>query len=169
MILVCSEFNDGRIAVIGIGNSQTLEHIKAISNSLDVPFIKINWNKYDDEYSKLKDNETSEESLDNSQEINLHPSSIKITEAIIDLVYHYNWEYITILYQESIGLDRIQHLLNIPRLRTPFSDKYRVDVRQLSKDTSSWIYLLKDIKLKGSSHIIVDIEPYYLNQFVRQV
>lgn len=98
----------------------------------------------------------------------MHPSNIRICDAIIDLVFYYNWEHITVLYEETIGMDRIHHLMNIPRLKSFNSDKYRIDVRQLGSNLSTWIFLLKDIKLKGSSHIIVDIQSRNLKYFIQQ-
>lgn len=36
----------------------------------------------------------------------------------------------------------------------------------LERDHSKWIYLLKDVKMRGSSHFIVHIEPEFINEFV---
>jgi hypothetical protein len=105
---------------------------------------------------------------------------------IIDLINYYKWEYVTILYQESNGLNRIEDLIKLSRKigtgslgstsssssssssYTNNNAKFRVQVRQLSSDVSKWIYLIKDVKLSGSSHIIVDIQTKYLNKFLEQ-
>ncbi len=54
-------------------------------------------------------------------------------------------------------------------LTAVFNSKFRLQVRQLNSDPKQWIYMLKDVKLSGSSHIIVDIETKYLNLFLEQV
>lgn len=102
---------------------------------------------------------------------------------MIDLIEYYKWEYVTILYQESTGLSRIEDLIKLPRrppqLRSPnrtnmavhlnLNNKVKLQVRQLSSDVRKWINLIKDVKLSGSSHIIVDIQTRHLNKFLEQV
>ena len=158
--------NEGRVAVIAIGNSEALNQLQIIANSLDVPFLSIKWNSYDREYNVYFDHEESMHgNVQLIQETNLHPSALKLSEAIYDFVLHNNWRFVTILYQESLGLDRIQGLINMPATNS----KIRLQVRQLSHNVHDWIYLLKEIKLSGSSHIIVDIETQYINDFIDQV
>lgn len=100
-------------------------------------------------------------------------------KAIIDLIEYYKWEYVTILYQETTGIERIEDLVRMQREygQQPYSsnpygqnqpNKLRIQVRQLSKDVDKWIYLIKDVKLGSSSHIIVDIQTKYLNDFLKQ-
>ena len=45
----------------------------------------------------------------------------------------------------------------------------RVRVRQLGADVTKWTQLIRDLKASGTSHIIVDIETQYMNEFIRQV
>jgi hypothetical protein len=164
---VCTELHEGRLAVIGLGNSPTLDHLSSIATSLGIQYIEIKWENFDE---NRQDELLSDFDFLNNP-INMHVPSFKIIDTIVDLIYFYRWEYVTILYQESIGLDRIQELVRIPdRLVLPSSaDKFRVQVRQLSSKVSDWVYLMKDVKLSGSSHIIVDIETRYLNDFIKQV
>lgn len=99
-------------------------------------------------------------------------------KAIIDLIEYYKWEYVTILYQETTGIERIEDLVRMQReyghqsYSNPYGqnqqNKLRIQVRQLSKDVEKWIYLIKDVKLGSSSHIIVDIQTKYLNNFLQQ-
>ena len=100
--------------------------------------------------------------------MNIFPPANKHIEAIIDLINHYKWEFVTILYQESLGPNRVEELIRLPS--SLFNEnKFRLQVRQLSTDIDKWIYLIKDVKLSGSSHIIVDIENKYLNRFLQLV
>ncbi len=72
------------------------------------------------------------------------------------------------MYQESLGPNRVEELIRLPS--NIFNEnKFRLQVRQLSTDIDKWIYLIKDVKLSGSSHIIVDIENKYMNRFVQLV
>ncbi len=129
--------------------------------------------KYDDEDNFTEQDETDTEVLDidentNKFSVNMHTPSSKIMNAIVDLIDYYKWEFVTILFQESLGLEHIQNLIRIPSVIN-IEKLSRTNVRQLSGDINEWGYLLKDIKLSGSSHIIVDIETKYINEFIRQV
>lgn len=96
-------------------------------------------------------------------QINLYPPSHKLMKAILDLVTYYNWDYVTILFQEFDSLSRIEDLIRLQKKSR--NEKLRLTVKQLGPDVKKWIYLLKEIKLSGSSHIIVDIHAKYLNKF----
>lgn len=192
--IVCSDLRDGRIAVIGIGNNPTLSHIETITTTLKIPYIAINLNtkslknkKIDHDFEMVnyaRFNQTSDDAVesenydstvddDENEENNkfllhMHTASLTLMNAIIDLVQHYKWDYVTILYQETLGLEHIHDFVRQSSFTN--TDKlFRVQVRQLSKNINEWIYILKDIKLTSSSHIIVDIETKYLREFVRQV
>jgi len=47
--------------------------------------------------------------------------------------------------------------------------KCRIRVRQLGAEVSKWTNTIKDLKTSGTSHIIVDVETKYMNEFIRQV
>ena len=112
-------------------------------------------------------------------------------KAMIDLIEYYKWEYVTILFQESTGIHRIEDLIKLPRrpssrlhtragssgghmhhhqspIHLNLNSKIKLQVRQLSSDVKKWINLIKDVKLSGSSHIIVDIQTKYMNKFLEQ-
>lgn len=174
--------NEGRLAVIGIGNNPTLYHMETIATSLQIPYIAIKWyenyelevrqTKFDDEevtHTELDENYQNIYDDDlNSTSINMHTPSSRIMNAIIDLVGYYKWDYITILYQESLGLEHVKDLIRLPSI-AHIDRIFRTQVRQLGENVNDWVYLLKDVKLSGSSHIIVDIETKYVNEFIRQV
>lgn len=164
----------------------------SIADSLKIPFISIKWENEEEENSIIaqvtsllssrssseheeEDEESDDESVEYKRDynkinqINLHPPSHTIVNAIIDLITFYKWEFVTVLFQESTGLDRIQDLLRLPgRKQNGVENKIRLQVRQLGKDVSKWIYLIKDVKLSGCSFIIVDIEDKFMNKFLDQ-
>jgi hypothetical protein len=169
IIIVCNELAEGRIAIIAIGENPAFMHIHAIADSLKVPYISIKWDSLEEENAIIA--AATQASADGERQINqvnIHPPAYKLMKAVIDLIDYYKWEYVTILYQESTGLDRIEDLIRLPR-RSINDNKLRLQVRQLSSDINKWIYLIKDVKLSGSSHIIVDIQTRYLNKFLEQV
>ena len=113
-----------------------------------------------------------------SNKINIHPPANKLIKAYIDIIELYKWEYVTILFHESSGLNRLDDLFKIPKNMSLFnefsnqntlSNKFRVIVKKLSSDQSLWFDLINEVKLSGSSHVIVDLSTKYLNQFLEIV
>ena len=161
--------SDGRIAIIAIGSSPVFAHIQGLANALKVPYISIKWDSLKEEkqiYSSANSLIADEEETHLNQ-INIHPPSHRLLKAIIDLIEYYRWDYITLLFQESTGLDRLEELIRLPR-RKQDEPKFRIQIRQLGPNVDEWIYLIKDLKLSGSSHIIVDIETKNMNKFLKQ-
>jgi hypothetical protein len=168
ILKVCNEINEERIAIIAIGNCPVFLHLNGIANSLQIPFISIKWESMDEEISTLTNNNFYDETNSNPIKLNIHPSPSKLTDAITDLIDYYKWEQITILYQESTGLNRIENLLKLsPKINNAENSKFRIILKQLSLNTNDWQYILKETKKSGSSHIIVDVETKNLNLFLK--
>ncbi len=79
-------------------------------------------------------------------------------EAIIDLMDHYKWTSIAILYQEP---SRIEDLV-----RVSGNSKYRLMFKQLTAKPNEWSNVIKEIKEDGFFHIVIDIETDLINQFL---
>lgn len=125
-----------------------------------------------------KINEINQKYKLKSNKINIHPPANKLIKAYIDFIDLYKWEYVTILFQESTGLSRLDDFLKIPKNLSVLSEfsnqnilnnKFRVIVKQLSSDQSLWLDLINEVKLSGSSHVIVDLSTKYLNKFLEIV
>lgn len=152
---VCEQISSGVIAIISIGNGPILDFAKIISNSLDVPHLSIR-------------SETTSSSLVASNEIfdlNMHPSKDQLNKIIIDLINHYKWSFVTVLFQEP---NRIEDIVNYAS-NDYFEHKIRFQFRILDYNKSHWPILLKDIKSTGSSHIIIDLETSLVNCFLKIV
>ena len=147
---------------------------------MKIPYLAVKWensNKSNklaapagpDEPAEDKKADKLKPEVSYSNQVNMHPPANKLIRAIIDLVNHYKWEYVTILYQETTGPERIEDLIRLPYSNFINNKKFRLQVRQLSSDIDKWIFLIKEVKLSGSSHIIVDIETKNLNKFTKIV
>jgi hypothetical protein len=195
ILKVCNEINDGHIAVIAIGDSHVFLNLYAITNSLKIPYISIKWDSVEDsnsivsfstklnnEFEDMKDianqdgskktnkmNTKLEDSLAESDltQINLYPPAHKLMKAVLDLVNFYNWDYVTILFQEFDSLYRIEDLIRLQKKTR--NEKLQFNVKPLGSNVKNWINLFKEIKLSGSCHIIVDIQARYLNDFFEMV
>lgn len=91
---LCSELEDGRIAIIGIGLGRLLDHIKYVASALDIPFLSIQWNSIHYEDKLYKDDASI-----TRKAVNIYPSSIQINAAVNELIAYFRWEQITILFQ----------------------------------------------------------------------
>jgi len=106
-------------------------------------------------------NEQDTNYLDN---LNIHPTSHKITESIIDFINHLEWKNIFIFFQEP------QRIENLVRLSNGDPLKYNLQFRLL--DTSykeNWIYQIRYAKQSGFSHFVVDLDAKYINKFLELV
>ena len=155
---MCNELKLERIAVLTIGNSKVFETAKIIANDLDIPYISINpdiTNSYELTNKKRKKN----------LELNMHPPVTKIISAIIDLIHHFKWQFVTILFQEPSRMeDLIRYASNEFQ-----NNKIHFQFKLISKDIFEWTSLIKNVRSSGASHIIIDIEAKYLNSFLRLV
>ena len=134
--------------MLTIGNSRVFELAKLISNSLNIPYLTI----------KSDTNTDPTVNNDDKYELNMHPPISKIMEAIIDLMDHYKWTSIAILYQEP---SRIEDLV-----RVSGNSKYRLMFKQLTAKPNDWSNVIKEIKEDGFFHIVIDIETDLINQFL---
>ncbi len=134
--------------MLTIGNSRVFELAKLISNSLNIPYLTI----------KSDTNTDPTVNNDDKYELNIHPPINKLINAIIDLMDHYKWTYVTVLYQEP---SRIEDLI-----RLNGNSKHRLIFKYLSSNFSDWAVIMKEIKSSACFHIIIDVETDLINQFL---
>ena len=166
---VCDNLNDGRIAVLAIGSHSVFLHLHSIADSLKIPYIAIKWESLNEENSLVERTNSWRDEASQINQVNIHPPAHSLMKAIIDLIFYYKWDFVTILFQESTGLGRIEDLIRLPKPKSGTDGEIRIQIRQLSSDVNKWIYLIKDVKLSGSSYFIVDIETKNMNKFIEQV
>ncbi len=134
--------------MLTIGNSRVFELAKLISNSLNIPYLTI----------KSDTNTDPTENNDDKYELNMHPPTSKIMEAIIDLINHYKWKFITVFYQEP---SRIEDLI-----RLNGKSKHKFEFRYLDTNSSIWFQHFKEIRKSGSNNFIIDIKTDLINKFI---
>ncbi len=166
------------MAIISVGSSPVFYHIKSITQFLKIPYISIKWENEEQKYKLLEKSTNSqiEELIANDIElkkqqtfVNLHPPANQLIRVITDLIVELNWEFVTIIYSESTGPSKVQDLINLPSTNIIKNRKFRLQVKQLSVDINKWVYLMKEVALSGSSHIIIDIENKHFRDFVKIV
>lgn len=127
-----------------------------ISNSLDIPYLSIKSDANLDLCVKSKD----------KFELNLHPPINKLLDAIIDFVTYYKWEFVTVLYQDPI---RVERFIRFSENHRAQERKLRFQFKILSKNASEWINVMEEIQASGSVHLIIDIRTKLINKFIEIV
>ena len=160
---MCNQINDGIIGVIVIGDEQFLFNLYALTNSLRIPYITIRWDSINDKSSLVSYAQELKQLNDEPiNHLNILPPSHKLIDAILDLIDYQGWDFVTVLFHQVSGFNRVEDLI---KLNKKINHKVRYQVKQLSSNSSDWKHLLREIKLSGSSHIIVDIHTKYLSRF----
>ena len=144
--------NEGRLAVISIGSSPVFSYIKSITNTLKIPYLGIKW---ENEIEQFKSSDLLLNNLTHLNDLNtnylnyanIHLPANQLVQAVIDLIVEYNWEFVTVIYSESTGPEKVQAFIDMPYTNKIANKRFRMQVKQLSKDVKQWVYLIKDVNL----------------------
>uniref|UniRef100_A0A4W3I6T3 Glutamate receptor n=1 Tax=Callorhinchus milii TaxID=7868 RepID=A0A4W3I6T3_CALMI len=134
----CDQLALGVASVFGPSHSSSLSAVQSISNALEVPHIQTRWkhpivNQKDSFY------------------INLYPDYTSISRAILHLVQYYKWKTVTVVYEDSTGLIRLQELM-----KAPSRYNIKIKIRQLPTDNRDPKPLLKEMKRGKEFYVIFD-------------
>jgi glutamate receptor, ionotropic kainate 2 len=168
---LCKEIYAGRIAILTIGNSKVYDLLKSISNSLNIPYLTIRPDTRIDPSSLFLLNENDNtnnnkiDSQNNEYQLNMHPPTSKIMDAIIDLIDYYKWKYITVLYRDPSRIEDLIEYAGSDDMDYQNSN-HNLIFRYLSNNSSDWNDVMKEIRSSGTFHMIVDIETELISQFL---
>ncbi|XP_048452663.1 glutamate receptor ionotropic, kainate 2 [Rhincodon typus] len=134
----CDQLSLGVAAIFGPSHSSSANAVQSICNALGVPHIQTRWKH------QVSDNR-------DSFYVNLYPDFSSLSQAILDLVHFFKWKTVTVVYDDSTGLIRLQELI-----KAPSRYSIRLKIRQLPADTKDSKPLLKEMKRNKEFHIIFD-------------
>uniref|UniRef100_A0A671PJX4 Glutamate receptor n=1 Tax=Sinocyclocheilus anshuiensis TaxID=1608454 RepID=A0A671PJX4_9TELE len=134
----CEQLSLGVAAIFGPSHSSSANAVQSISNALGVPHIQTRWKH------QVSDNR-------DSYYISLYPDFCSLSRAILDLVHFFRWRTVTVVYDDSTGLIRLQELI-----KAPSRYNIRLKIRQLAADTKDAKPLLKEMKKAKEFHVIFD-------------
>ncbi|XP_040571507.1 glutamate receptor ionotropic, kainate 2 [Lepeophtheirus salmonis] len=156
--VTCSLLEKGVIAIFGPQNSANADHIKSITDTLEIPFMDTRWN------------------LDNivpfggdpDYTVNLHPDVKTLGRALIDIINAYGWDYVTILYEDNDSIIRIKELLDFTsEIASP--DIFQFVMKQLvSTPEDGYREVLREIFKMKAKYIIVDCSRNVLADVLKQ-
>uniref|UniRef100_A0A8B9H2R2 Glutamate receptor n=1 Tax=Astyanax mexicanus TaxID=7994 RepID=A0A8B9H2R2_ASTMX len=134
----CEQLSLGVAAIFGPSHSSSANAVQSISNALGVPHIQTRWKH------QVSDNR-------DSYYVSLYPDFSSLSRAILDLVHFFRWDSVTVVYDDSTGLIRLQELI-----KAPSRYNIRLKIRQLPAETKDAKPLLKDMKKSKEFHVIFD-------------
>ncbi|XP_064208691.1 glutamate receptor ionotropic, kainate 1 isoform X4 [Anguilla rostrata] len=147
----CDQLALGVAAVFGPSHSSSVSAVQSICNALEVPHIQTRW---------------KHPSVDNRDTfyINLHPEHASISRAILDVVQFYQWRAVTVVYEDSTGLMRLQELI-----KAPSRYNIKVKIRQLPPGNADARPLLKEMKKGKEFFVIFDCSYQTAAEILKQI
>uniref|UniRef100_A0A673HSS3 Glutamate receptor n=1 Tax=Sinocyclocheilus rhinocerous TaxID=307959 RepID=A0A673HSS3_9TELE len=147
---VCDQLALGVAAVFGPSHSSSVSAVQSICNALEVPHIQTRW---------------KHPSVDNKDNfyINLYPEYTSISRAILDIVIFYKWKSVTVVYEDSTGLMRMQELI-----KAPSKINLKIRIRQLPSGGGDSRPLLKEMKKEKEFYIIFDCSYQVAAELLKQ-
>ncbi|XP_043116797.1 LOW QUALITY PROTEIN: glutamate receptor ionotropic, kainate 2-like [Puntigrus tetrazona] len=134
----CDQLSLGVAAIFGPSHSSSANAVQSICNALGVPHIQTKWKH------QVSDNR-------DSFHVSLYPDFSSLSRAILDLVHFFKWKTVTVVYDDSTGLIRLQELI-----KAPSRYNIRLKIRQLPAETKDAKPLLKEMKRGKEFHVIFD-------------
>ncbi|XP_026519712.1 glutamate receptor ionotropic, kainate 1 [Notechis scutatus] len=147
----CDQLALGVAALFGPSHSSSVSAVQSICNALEVPHIQTRWKH---PTVDLKD----------SFYINLFPDYVAISRAVLDLVLHYNWKIVTVVYEDSTSLIRLQELI-----KAPSRYNIKIKIRQLPSGNKDARPLLKEMKRGREFFVIFDCSHETAAEIMKQV
>uniref|UniRef100_A0A2K6AU57 Glutamate receptor n=1 Tax=Macaca nemestrina TaxID=9545 RepID=A0A2K6AU57_MACNE len=136
---------------INLFDYSSVSAVQSICNALEVPHIQTRW---------------KHPSVDNKDlfYINLYPDYAAISRAILDLVLYYNWKTVTVVYEDSTGLIRLQELI-----KAPSRYNIKIKIRQLPSGNKDAKPLLKEMKKGKEFYVIFDCSHETAAEILKQI
>ncbi|XP_062946210.1 glutamate receptor ionotropic, kainate 1 isoform X8 [Cynocephalus volans] len=149
--IACDQLALGVAALFGPSHSSSVSAVQSICNALEVPHIQTHW---------------KHPSVDNKDlfYINLYPDYAAISRAILDLVLYYNWKTVTVVYEDSTGLIRLQELI-----KAPSRYNIKIKIRQLPSGNKDAKPLLKEMKKGKEFYVIFDCSHETAAEILKQI
>uniref|UniRef100_A0A8D2N2P4 Glutamate receptor n=1 Tax=Zonotrichia albicollis TaxID=44394 RepID=A0A8D2N2P4_ZONAL len=125
--------------------------VQSICNALEVPHIQTRW---------------KHPTVDNRDAfyINLYPDYAAISRAVLDLVLYFNWKIVTVVYEDSTGLIRLQELI-----KAPSRYNIKIKIRQLPSGNKDARPLLKEMKKGKEFYVIFDCSHETAAEILKQI
>ncbi|XP_063160780.1 glutamate receptor ionotropic, kainate 1 [Candoia aspera] len=147
----CDQLALGVAALFGPSHSSSVSAVQSICNALEVPHIQTRWKHPTVDHK-------------DSFYINLYPDYAAISRAVLDLVLYYSWKIVTVVYEDSTGLIRLQELI-----KAPSRYNIKIKIRQLPSGNKDARPLLKEMKRGKEFFVIFDCSHETAAEILKQI
>jgi len=153
----CYLLEKGVVAIFGPLSKSSSEHIRSITDSMEIPYIETRWNY------------RGQNMIGSSGEyaFNLHPDITTLSSAYLDLMEAYQWTTITILYQDNDSMMTLKEIFGKTSTIGPM-ENFRIVVKQLAHNENGYRDVLKEIFMSESNLIVLDCEKKILEEVLKQ-
>merc|ERR1711892_1085362 len=134
----CYLLEKGVVAIFGPLSKPSSEHIKSITDSMEIPYIETRWN--------YRSQKVIGQAGDYA--INLPPDITTLGAAYLDLIEAYQWKYITILYQDNNSMMTLKQIFERTSSVGPMED-FRLVIKQLDHNENGYRDVLKQAQQVG--------------------
>lgn len=148
---VCQLVEEGVDAIFGPGTTETSGIVSSMALKFEIPHVIYHWKSKPLNFQMM---------TENTMTLNLYPNSDILAEAFADVLVDYDWKSYTIVYETKESLIRLKDVLQIHNPKS-----YLITVRQLDNNYGT---LLKEIKTRGDTHIILDISAEKIVPFLQE-
>ena len=157
----CALLQKGVAAIFGPQTLASLEHIRSITDVVEVPFIDTKWNMHPVDPVLTSDHR-------NEYTINLHPDVTTLGSAFIDLVIQYNWDVVTILYENNESMMRLKEIFT-RTAKILYPNTFRMVVKQLvHTEENGYRDVLREVHKDKSYMIILDCSKDIIEDVLTQ-
>merc|ERR1712128_27330 len=153
----CYLLEKGVVAIFGPLSKPSSEHIKSITDSMEIPYIETRWN--------YRSQKVIGQAGDYA--INLHPDITTLGAAYLGLIEAYHWKTITILYQDNNSMMTLKQIFDRTSSVGPMED-FRLVIKQLDHNENGYRDVLKEIFFSESNLIVLDCEQEILDDVLKQ-
>ncbi|CAH4033775.1 unnamed protein product [Pieris brassicae] len=147
----CDLLASGVIAIYGPTDPYSADAVQAHCRAAGVPHIQASWRP-----PPIRGFE-----IPSPPGFNLYPEAVALSEAMAQFVKDSDWNTYTFLYDDDEGLIRLQEVLKY----APSTDKWLVRRLKRGEDNKQ---LLKSLKARGQTRVILDCPSDRVLQYLRQ-
>nr|XP_053772518.1 glutamate receptor ionotropic, kainate 1 isoform X1 [Desmodus rotundus] len=147
----CDQLALGVAALLGPAHSSSASAVQSVCNALQVPHVHTRWRP------------AAADGRDPFH-VNLHPDATAISRAVLDLVLYFGWRAVTLVYEDSTGLIRLQELI-----KAPSRYNIKIKIRQLPSGSKDAKPLLKEMKKGREFYVIFDCSHQTAAEILKQM
>ncbi|XP_059097644.1 glutamate receptor ionotropic, kainate 2-like isoform X2 [Tigriopus californicus] len=156
----CKLLPQGVAAIFGPQSQASADHIRSIVDSVEIPFIDTRWN-YQPSARKMGQQQAE-------YSINLHPDVEALGQAYVDLIERYDWDTITILYENNDSMARLKKIFD--RTAEEINgNSFRIITKKLiHHEIKGYREILREVYASKATNIILDCERESIPEILKQ-